>query len=190
MKHEGHHDPEQLPVIEKEIDVGAGEIQEQFLRRLFIPNDMGRFAVEFVDIAEENLRVDFFLAAEIEIDGTFAQLCFSGDVVDGDVSEALLEKEFSGGVEDGVSPLLLFSLPSVLEPHDELPGLPGIGYDLRSQCEFKSTYDQRSLTDYTFDPILSRYIFDIFLKNLIPCLFKRIAVQEDRLSEASDDDRP
>jgi hypothetical protein len=121
---------------------------------------MGGFFIEFLDIAKENMRIDLFFAFEIKINGTFAELGFSCDVVNRDMPETLFEKQLPGGVEDHASPLFFFPSPSLLETHDsnlfsfQLKARPTL--DHCSLHESKSNTDRRSDTEYTHISALSR----------------------------------
>jgi hypothetical protein len=73
VEHKCHHDPEQLPVVQKKIEINEGKFEDEFGCRFVVLKEMIGFFIELFDIAEENMRVDFFLAFEIQINGTFAE---------------------------------------------------------------------------------------------------------------------
>jgi hypothetical protein len=113
VEHEGHHNPEQLPVVQKKFYIDAGEFDEQFGGGSVVLEEMSGFFIELLDIAEKNMGVDFFLAVEIEVDGAFAEFGSFRDVIDSDILEAFFEKQLPGGAEDRASSLFLFPSPSL-----------------------------------------------------------------------------
>lgn len=121
MEHEGHQDPEQFAIAQKEVDIDGGEAQERFGRTGGGLKNIGDAIVELVDIAQQDLRIDLFLAVVIKVNGPFAQLCFFGDALHRDRFETLVEKKLPGRLEDGIFPILAFPLSSLFQSQDLNP---------------------------------------------------------------------
>ncbi len=84
---------------------------------------VGKMFVEFIDIAEKNLGVNFLLAVEIEVNRSLAQFGFFGDALDGDRAEALLEKKPPCRLQDGIFPIFPLSFSSFFQSQDLIPSV-------------------------------------------------------------------
>jgi hypothetical protein len=121
MKHEGHQNSEQFPIIQKEIHVDVRKMDERLGRAGGGLKNIGDAAVEFVDIAQKDLCVNFFFAIVIKVNRPFAQLCFPGDALDGDRLETLLKKKPPGRLQDGALAILTFPFSSFFKSQDPNP---------------------------------------------------------------------
>jgi hypothetical protein len=79
--------------------------------------------VELIDIAKQYLGVYLFLAFKIEINRSLAELCLFSDTLDGDRTEAIIEKKSSRSLQDGVFPVILLSFASFCQSQDMSPSV-------------------------------------------------------------------
>ena len=79
--------------------------------------------VEFFDIAQKYLGVDFFLAVEMEINRAFAEFSFPGDAFYSNRFEPLFKKQPSSCLKDRIPPIIPFSFPSLFPSQVQLPSV-------------------------------------------------------------------
>jgi hypothetical protein len=120
VQHEGHHDPEQFPVVEEKFDIDGREIKDEFGCRFAVLEQDRGFFIELIDVVEENMTVNVFLAAEMQINGALAEFGLFRNVFDRDIFETFFKKQLSGSIQNRASPLLLLSSSSLLKPHDDV----------------------------------------------------------------------
>ena len=77
--------------------------------------------MKFVDIAQKNLGINFLFAFEIEVNRSLAELCLFGDALDGDRTEAILEKKLPGCLQDGIFSVFSLSFSSFYQSQDLIP---------------------------------------------------------------------
>jgi hypothetical protein len=121
MKHKGHQNSEQFPIIQKKIHIDVRQPGERLRRAGGSLKNIGNVVVKLVDIVQKNLGINLFLAVVIEINGAFAQLRLPGYALDRDRFETLLKKESPGSLQDGVLPVLTFPFSSFFESQDLSP---------------------------------------------------------------------
>ena len=83
--------------------------------------------VEFIDVTEKNLGVNFLFAFEIEVNRTLTELGLFGNAIDCDRAETILEKKPPCCPQYGIFPIFPFSFSSFYQSQDLIPSVLVIG---------------------------------------------------------------
>ena len=118
MQHEGHEDPEKLPISKEEIHVSGREAKQHIRCLPTLLEYIGYLPMELVNVIKQNLAVDFIFTFEIKIDCPFAQLGLPGNAFNGHGFEAFLKKQFPCRFEDGALPVFFLPYSSSLKCQD------------------------------------------------------------------------
>ena len=127
----GIHNAKEFPVDFRSLKACEDELPDLFFQirsRIDAPQGVG---FECFHVVVQQRLVDFLFGTEVEIEGTFGEPCFGGDVVHDSVGESFAREDLAGGVED--SPAAEFSDDLLLGFHWQ-PFAPSAGRRGRLVC--------------------------------------------------------